>query len=434
MSSISPISPLSPVSPMSPAKPPHLVLNQHSSSLSGMEIAAVPSPLTPGFRDFRASTSKALPPTPKASIPYSSHSAPTSRKSSTYSNPKEERPGTPMTPRKPFTTYTNLKEERPRTPRFVLQDEALSSKTFLAPPEARSSTSRIPDKVPSRPQLTRNVQTQGACDFAAREQPSENSTFTEWKAPKYEYSDDEYGSSLPASRKASSRGSWEPSECTQSAEERARDYTSVLPTFAPEPFDSESGFVPSEMSARIIDFSDGSLMPAPLILSSNSEDRKLSSQFSSSESEAVSLHDESKPSLKSRAKKAFQSRRASQERREKAHADLKLSQRRQAGDLTVVKHASLQNGIDDMYNTLTGLYSPAKPRTKHNTPGSKTRAIAGDLCRPDTPVTAHEKSGKKAKDSPKRDDSVGKKLASVIQNGAMAVGFDRGKEQKLKNE
>ncbi|KAL9069262.1 MAG: hypothetical protein Q9161_005669 [Pseudevernia consocians] len=379
-----------------------------------MEIA-VPSPLTPAFRDCRASTSKALPPTPrKASIPYNSHSAPTSRKAS--------------------TTGSNLEEERPRAPRFALQNEVLSSKTFLSPPGARSSTSKIPDIVPLRPQLKRDVQTQGAYDLTAREQPSGSLIFTEWKAPKYEYSDDEYGSSVPTSRKASSHGSWAASERTQSAEERARDYTSVLPAFVPEPFYSESGFVPSEMSARITDVFDGALMPAPLVLSGNSEDRKLSSQFSSSDSEVDSLHDESKRSLKSRAKKAFHSRKASQERREKAHADLKLLQHRQASELTTAKHASLQKGIDEMYNTLTGLYSPAKPKMKHNAANSKSNAIGGDLRRQATPVTAHEKSGKKAWDSPKRDDSVGKKLASVFQNGSMAVGFDRGKEQRLKKE
>lgn len=249
MSSISPISPLSPVSPDSPAeylaKPPHLVLNQHSSSLSGMEIA-VPSPLTPRFGDSRASSSKPLPPTPrKDSVPYGPHSAPTSRKaSSTYSNPKEERPSTPMSQKKASTTYTNFMEDRPRTSRFALQDEVLSSKTFPAPPETRSSTSKLPDKVPARPRLTRDARTQGASDFAAQKEPSENPIFTEWKAPRYEYSDDEYGSSLPGSRKASSQGSWAPSERTQSAEERARDYTSVLPAFVPEPFDSESDFYP----------------------------------------------------------------------------------------------------------------------------------------------------------------------------------------------
>lgn len=447
MSSISPISPLSPVSPISPAlssaKPPHLVLNQHSSSLSGMEIA-VPSPLTPRFRDSRARSSKALPPTPtNASVPHSRHSAPTSRKAtSAYNNPKEERCGTPMTPRKPSTPYTKLKEEKTRTPRFALQDDAIASNTFLTPPETRSSTSKIPDKVPPRPQPTRDVQTLGGSDFPTQRQPSGNSIFTEWKAPKYEYSDDEYGSSLPASRKASSRGSWAPSERTQSAEERARDYTSVLPAFVPESVYSESGILPSEMSARITDVFDGSLMPAALVLSGNSEDRNLLSQFSSSDSDVDSLHDESKPSLKSRAKRAFHSRKASQERKEKALVDLKQSQHSQVGELTTPKRASIQNGIDEMYNTLTVLYSPAKPKIKRDSANfsSKSEAITGDLRRPAAHVTPHQKSGKRSWNSPtnspspgpKKDESVGKKLASVFQNGAMAVGYDRGKEQRIK--
>lgn len=336
-----------------------------------------------------------------------------------------------MTPRKPSSTSTNLEEERPSTPRFALKDERLSTKIFLAPPESRSSTSKVPDRVPLRPRLTRHAQTQGASDFAAGRSASGNSIFSEWKAPKYEYSDDEYGSSLPPSRKASRQGSWAPSERSQSAEERARDYTAVLPAFVPEPFDSESIHWPSEMSARITDFLDGSLMPAPLVLSGNSEDRKLSSQFSSSDSEADSLHDDSKPSLKARAKKAFHSRKASQERREKACADLKLSQDRQAGEASIAKQTSLQNGIDEMYDTLTGLYSPAKPKKSHEPSKSKSKATAGDLRRPATPVTANQKSESPAR---KKDESVGKKLASVIQNGAMAVGFDRGREQKIKND
>ncbi|CAF9937582.1 hypothetical protein IMSHALPRED_000468 [Imshaugia aleurites] len=426
MSSISPVSPLTPVSPMSPAKtshkPPHVVLNQPSSSLYGMEIA-VPSPMTPEFRDFRASSSKALPSTPMdASFPFSTHSAPTSRKES--------------------RTYTNLNAERPRTPRSALQDEVLSSRTFLAPPGTRSSTSRVPDKVPLRPQLTRDAQTQGASDSMTRKQPLGDAFLTEWKAPDYEYSDDEYGSSLPASRKNSSHGSWAPSEHTRSAEERAKDYTSVLPAFAPEAFCSESDFWPSEMSARITDVFDESLMPAPLVLTGNSEDRKLSSQFSSSDSEVDSLHDGSRPSLRSRAKKAFNSRKASQERKEKAHADSKPSQHSQGGELSPAKRASLQSGIDDMYNTLTGLCSPTKPKMKHDSTNSKSKAIARDLRCQATAIAADQKSGKKSWDSLKslqrpalkKDDSMGKKLASVLQNGAMAVGFDKAKERKMKNE
>ena len=400
----------------------------------------MPSPLTPRFNDCHASSSKALPRTPgKESVSYyNSHSAPISRKASgTYSSPKGERPSTPMTPGNSSTAYSNSKGERLSIPRFALQGEALSSKTLLVPSDTRSSTSIIPDKLPLRPQLTRDAQTQGASDFASRKQSSGKPIFTEWKAPNYDYSDDEYGSSLPASRKVSRQGSWAASERTQSAEERARDYTSVLPAFIPEPYHSESGSVTSEMSARITDVFDGSLMPASLVLSGNSEDRKLSSQFSSSDSDIESLLGESKPSLKSRAKKAFNPRKASQEGKGKAHSNLKVSQHSQAGELTTTNLATLQSGIDEMYNTLTGLYSPSKPKMKHNSVDSKS-----NLRRPATPLTADGKPGRKAWDSlkrpqspaPKKDESVGKKLAGVLQNGAMAVGLDRGKEKKLKNE
>lgn len=439
MSSISPVSPLSPVSPMSPAKPPakplHLVLNQYSSSLSGMEIA-VPSPLTPRSNDYRAtSNSKTLPPIPgKASPPYySSHSAPTSRKGSyIYNTPEDERPGTPMTPSTSSTTYTNFKEERPRTPRTALQDEVLSSNTLLVPPHTRSSTSKIPNKVLSRPQLKRNPQIRRVSDFAGQSQQSGRSISTERKAPKHEYSDDEYSSSLPTSQRASRQGSWAPSERSQSAEERAKDHASVLPTFVPEEYPSESGFLPSEMSARITDVFDESPMTAPLLLSRNSEDRKLSSQFSSSDSDSGSLVDESKPSLKSRAKKAFNSRKVSQDKKDKRHTDLKVLQHSQAGELTAANLAKFQNGIDEMYSTLTGFYSLSKSKTRDDSPHH----------RPTTPLTADGRSGRKAWDllksprsaAPKRDESVGKKLTSVLQNGAMAIGFDRGKEEKMKNE
>ena len=347
-----------------------------------------------------------------------------------------------MTPTKMSTPSTNLKEKTSRTPRFALEGEALSPKTFLAPPQTHSNTSTISDEVPLPPQLTRDAQTQGESYFATWKQPSENSVFTERKALKYKYSDDEHGSSLPASRKASSLGSGAPSERMQSAEERATDYTSMLPAFIPEPLHSESSFSPSEMSARITDVFDASLMPAPLVLSGNSEDRKLSSQFSSSGSEVDSLYDDSKPSLKFRAKKAFRSRKASQARKENAHVDSKTSQHSQAGELTTAKRASLQNGIDEMYNTLTGLYSSAKPKMKHDSAHFKSKAIAGDLRRPATLVTLHQKYGKKAGHSPKspkspapnQDGSMGKKLASVFQNGAMAVGLDRAKERRAKTE
>ena len=259
--------------------------------------------------------------------------------------------------------------------------------------------------------------------------------FNERKAPNYESSSDEYGSSLPASRKASRQGSSALSERNQSAEERAREYTSILPAFVPEPFDLESVFSAPKMTARITDVSDGSPTPLPLVLSGNSEDRKLSSQFSDSEVE--SLLEESKPSLKARAKKAFNSRKTSQERKADAPTDIKLSQHSQAGESTSSNRASLQNGIDEMYNTLTGIYSPGKSKRKHNSANSKSNSS-----RPSTPSTADETSSKKGWDSlkspkslaPRKEDSVGKKIASVLQNGALAVGFEKGKEQKVRNE
>ncbi len=397
----------------------------------------MPSPLTPGFQSSLTSSSKALPPIPRkgSALYYTPHSAPISRKaSSTFSIPTPERPDTPMTSGKSSTTYFNLKDERPRTPRSALQDEVIASNAWLVPPETRSSTSKIADKVAPRPQLKREARTHEASDLAAPKQSLGNLVSSQWKAPKYEYSDDEYGSSLPTSRKASSHGSWAPSEHTQSAEERARDYTSVLPVLVSEPSYSESGNLSSEMSARITDVFDGSLTPLPLALSGNSEDRKLSSQFSDSDSEVESLLGESKPSLRSRAKKAFNPRKVSQERKEKAPAGLRLSQH---SELTASNRNSLQNGTDDMYTTLTGLYSPSKPKTKHNSATAKSSPR-----RPTTPLTADGKPGKKgwevlkSQQSPalRKDDSVGKKLASVLQNGALAVGLDRGRERKMKNE
>ena len=397
----------------------------------------MPSPLTPGFNDYHTGSRKALPPLPgRASAPYySSYSAPTSRKGSyIYTDPGEERPSTPMTSRKSSATYFNLMEQRPKTPRSALQNEALSSKTLLVPPDTRSSTSIIPDKVPQRPQLRR---TKGASDFPVRKQPSENLIFAERKAPKNEYSDDEYCSSLPISKTASSQGSWVPSEPMPSAEERAKDYTSVLPAFVPEPCHQESGFLSSEVSARITNVLDEPLMPASLLLSGNDEDRKLSSQFSSSDSDNDSLMSESKPSLKSRAKKAFSPRKVPQERKDKAHADIRASQHSHGSELTTANLASLQNGIDEMYNTLTGFYSPSKSRMRDDSPNSKKSPR-----RPATPLTADSRVARRAWDSLKspkspasnRDESLGKKLASVFHNGAMAVGLDRGKEQKFKNE
>ena len=239
------------------------------------------------------------------------------------------------------------------------------------------------------------------------------------------------------SKKASSQGSWVPSEPMPSAEERAKDYTSVLPAFVPEPCHQESGFLSSEVSARITNVIDEPLMPASLLLSGNDEDRKLSSQFSSSDSDNGSPTSESKPSLKSRAKKVFSPRKVPQERKDKAHAGLRVSQRSQGSELTTANLASLQNGIDEMYNTLTGFYSPSKSRIRDDSPNPKNTPRS-----PATPLTADSRPGRRAWDllmSPKnpaskRDESVGKKLASVLQNGAMAVGLDRGKEQKVKEE
>lgn len=309
---------------------------------------------------------------------------------------------------------------------------------------------------------------------------SEDSRYSEWKAPKYEEMDDDLDVPPSYSRKSSGQQSRNASGNQQSAEDFARDYESVLPAFVPELHFSDINLLPSAMSPRITDVVDESLVPLPLRLST-AEDSQPSSHFSSSSSEADKLQNDNRPSLRSRARKAFQSRKSSQEAmgkmrpRSNTSKAADVSQESHASELIPPTHASNQHGISDIHDNLTSLHGPLKTKAKLESAKPRSTAIPRELRSPASPISPYQKNSKKTFGEtkggrspkspssrvkfsgtdlfprPKKDEvsaspikggktsieseSMGKKLASAFQNGAMAaVGLNRGKEELRKNE
>lgn len=329
----------------------------------------------------------------------------------------------PPTPRKPSSVYSRHMEEivgsyRDSRPR----DEIEPTEFFLKPTTYDSSTSRILDTRPARPQLNHQAHAESDTVVDRWHTRQRTDRTTEVRS----------GSASNLRRSRSSRiDSFvgrspfaKPKKSTRKAETLATEYREALrgrspapPVIEAIPYYSENDYFPSPISATITDVVDHSLMPQPLRVSSFDSERP-SSHFSmtSSDSDTDRVHHGVRDSLKAYARKAFHLPKASAEDKEReriiSNAEAKYpymsppSSRRPSrlGSIASQRRASIQQGLSHMYDTITSLsIGPAK--MKYSTDAKKRAQISKELRSPAIPTTAYQQLGTKAWETPKSPKS-----------------------------
>ena len=266
--------------------------------------------------------------------------------------PTPTRPGIPSSK---FNVYVeDLLPQRPklvdregiRQPAQVYQNSKIFS----------SSTTNLPDKLPPRPQLKREAQTEIFAGPMKDKKPLDESIFSEWRAPKYESSDDEADTDSPALGKSLGLNVPQSDDQPHVAEQHAAEYMSVLhacddllPSFDTESYSKDYQKVPSPISGRTSDVVSDVLVPHALRLSA-SEESQLSSYFSS-DSEASDCEG-GKKRFRLRAKRAFHSRKSSREKAQSGPASSKPSMTMSLG---ASERAGTQESVIEMYESLNSV-------------------------------------------------------------------------------
>ncbi|KAL8939456.1 MAG: hypothetical protein Q9216_003344 [Gyalolechia sp. 2 TL-2023] len=343
----------------------------------------------------------------------------------------------PPTPRKPSSVYSMQREEEQQAHPHRLRNDLLPSSTFLAPATYRSSTSKVPDPTPARPQLIRQAQTHAASDPVVRpgrtkdKQP--NLTVHLSKLQR-ELSFDSLSvsgtQSLPNKKLT-------PMEADR-AEEYANNYTSVLhtrssvfPTSTAERYHLDHQRAPSPMSGRITDVLDQSLIPAPLQFSSFEESERPPSRFSSSSSEPEVHH--VRNSLRGMARKAFHSRKDSKDTDDTDWAAFtrfqkkaSLTPRRQSriGSFVGQRRESFQQSISGMYDTLTALSTPTRaPKPTPVTTSGPSKPHKPRVKSPAIPLSPYQEMGPKAWETASKSSRKTTKSSKARLEGASQVSF-----------
>ncbi len=263
--------------------------------------------------------------------------------------PTPTRPGIPSSK---FNVY--IEDLLPQTPRFVdREDIQQPAQVYQNSKIFSSSTSNLPDKLPPRPQLKREAKTEIFASPMKDKKPLDESIFSEWRAPKYESSDDEADSDSPPLGKSLGPDVPHSDDQPHVAKQHAAEYFSVLhacddllPSFDTESYSKDYQKVPSPISSRISDVVSDVLVPDALRLSA-SEKSQPSSYFSS-DSDA-SDYEGGKKRFRLRAKRAFHSRKSS---REKAQSGPTSSKTSKTVFLGASERAGIQDSINDTYESL----------------------------------------------------------------------------------
>ena len=266
--------------------------------------------------------------------------------------PTPTRPGIPSSK---FNVYVEdllpqrtklVKREGIQQPAQVYQNSKIFS----------SSTTNLPDKLPPRPQLKREAQTEIFGGPMKHKKPLDESIFSEWRAPKYESSDDEADADSPPLGKSLGPNIIQSDDQPHVAEQHAVEYMSVLhacddllPSFDTESYSKDYQKVPSPISSRTSDVVSDVLVPHALRLSA-SEESQPSSHFSS-DSEA-SDYEGGKKRFRLRAKRAFHSRKSSREKAQSGPASSKTSM---TVSLGASGTAGTQESVIEMYESLNSV-------------------------------------------------------------------------------
>ncbi|KAL8835964.1 MAG: hypothetical protein Q9170_003121 [Blastenia crenularia] len=318
----------------------------------------------------------------------------------------------PSTPRKPSSVYSTQKEEEQRSHQHKMGNGLLPTSVFLAPTTYRSSTSRLLDPLPARPQLVRQAQTHAASDPLIRRRRNENVQLGSTAlVPNIQREMSFDSLSIPGIQSIQEK-------CLihvngDDAEQHAETYTSVLhtrfsglPTLAIEQYRIKHQRTPSPMSGRITDVIDQSLMPAPLRISSFEESERPPSRFSSSSSDLESNREGLRDSIKGIARKAFHLRKPSKDTDDTDWAAFtrfqeraSLTPRRQSriGSFVGQRRESLQQSISGMYETLTSLTASSKgPRLTPVATNGLSKPHKPRIKSPAIPLSPYQEIGPKA--------------------------------------
>ena len=293
----------------------------------------------------------------------------------------------PPTPRRPSSIYTvqpsEIEPAYNNSTYGTIVDQYFGSE-LLQPKTYRASSSKIPDQPPLRPKLLRDTQSHAASDPIVERRRAEQSQHR-------------YPAGTTSERKMN--------HSSQKAQQHAEDYesvlhtrSSVLPSIVPDQLYSDSGHLPSRMSPRITDVVDQSLVPSPLKYGNSEEP---GSHFSSdSSSDAGSCHSGLRDSVRSYARRTFSKRSFTPEAgdKDRPNSASPSKPKSRLGSMASQRRASLQHGIEEMYDTLTSFsLSPAKhkPPAMQLETGSKVR-IPRERRSPAISLTPYQMIGVKA--------------------------------------
>ena len=335
--------------------------NSSTTSVNSWDVAAARSP--PRAQSWNSA--KPLPPTPT-------------------------RPGIPSSK---FNVY--VEDLLPKTPTVFgsLEDIVPPNKVYQSSKNFSSSTSNLPDKLPNRPWLRRDVKTQVETGPVKARKNIDSTMFKEWKAPKYASSDDELDPDSPSLGKILETSTQDSSNPTHVAEQHAAGYMSVLhacdallPSFDTESYSTGYNEIPSDMSASMTDIVDEYLVPHALRFSM-AEESQPSSHFSS-DSEGAGDYEGGVKKFRLRAKKVFHSRKTSHEKAEKIKLGSSSSKASRTGSLSPSERAGIQESIIDMYETLNRLSAlSAKSNLKVECTALEDKAVPEEIQTPPSPKT-----------------------------------------------
>ncbi|KAI4168124.1 MAG: hypothetical protein LQ343_006657 [Gyalolechia ehrenbergii] len=397
----------------------------------------------PKLRRARSTTSSLAgmekPYTPKEISPFEIYQDPVDL----YLDPAQLDKPLPPTPRKPSSVYSVQREEEQQAHPRTLRNDVLPSSTFLAPTTYRSSTSRLPDPTPARPQLIRQAQTHAASDPVIR--PSRGKDEKPHSAARVSKLQRELSfDSLSISGMQSLPNKNVASVEADSAAEHADSYTSVLhtsssalPTSTAERYYVNHQRAPSPLSGRITDVVDQSLIPAPLQFNSFEESERPPSRFSSSSSE-VEIH-HIRNSLRGMARKAFHLRKESKGTDDTDWAAFtrfqekaSLTPRRQSriGSFVGQRRESFQQSISGMYDTLTALSTPTRaPKPTPVTTNGPSKPHRPRVKSPAIPLSPYQEMGPKAWETASKSSKKTTKSSKARLEGASLVSFSLQDEQ-----
>ncbi|MCJ1482341.1 hypothetical protein MMC06_002505 [Schaereria dolodes] len=178
-------------------------------------------------------------------------------------------------------------------------------------------------------------------------------------------------------------------------------------------YSNEYHYPENQLSSRITDIVDHSLVPQPLRFSGISESKRTLSQSPPTSPYTDSAHDGVRKSLRLHVRKAFRLTRTTPEEKERKRvmsvASMKYphmsfpsdSRRGRISSIASQRRASIQNGLSNMYDTLTNL-SIGSWKTKDTkvTSPSQNAHIPREHRSPAIPMTPYQHLGTKAWELP----------------------------------